>query len=281
MVHEEPAVWQDANSPPEGLKARGVYNKDETDMLEFAITLARQTGDFIRARSALGFTVEHKGRIDLVTEVDKEAQARIVSAIEKHFPDHGILAEEGYRKDGRSGYTWIIDPLDGTTNFVHRLPVYAVSLALYHQGRPLVGACYNPAADELFAAEAGQGATRNGTPIKVSSTTEFVNALVATGFPYRSQDLDKISARFFRVITQAQGVRRLGAAALDLCYVACGIFDAFWEEGLAPWDMAAGALILTEAGGRITNLDGTPFELERGAVAASNARLHEEILRCM
>lgn len=250
-------------------------------MLEFAITLARQTGDYIRSQAASDFMVEHKGRIDLVTEVDKEAQARIVSAIEKRFPDHGIQAEEGYRKDGGSGYTWIIDPLDGTTNFVHRLPVYAVSLALYREGRPQVGVCYNPSAGELFAAQAGQGATRNGNPIKVSDTTEFVNALVATGFPYRSQNLDKISERFLRVITQAQGVRRLGAAALDLCYVACGIFDVFWEEGLAPWDMAAGALILTEAGGMITNLDGTPFELERGTVAASNTRLHEEILRCM
>jgi len=250
-------------------------------MLEFATSLARQTGDFIRSRSASDFSVEHKGRIDLVTEVDKEAQGRIVSAIEKHFPDHGILAEESYSKDGGSGYTWIIDPLDGTTNFVHHLPVYAVSLAVYLQGRPLVGVCYNPAAGELFAAEAGQGATRNGKPIKVSATTEIVNALVATGFPYRSQNLDQISARFFRVITQAQGVRRLGAAALDLCYVACGVFDAFWEEGLAPWDMAAGALILTEAGGRITNLDGTPFDLERGTVAASNSHLHDAILRCM
>jgi len=250
-------------------------------MLEFATTLAKQTGDYIRSRSAHAVTIEHKGRIDLVTEVDKAAQERIVSAIEQRFPDHGILAEEDYRKDGGSGYAWIIDPLDGTTNFVHRLPVYAVSLALYREAKPLVGVCYNPVSGELFAAEAGQGATRNGAPIRVSTTTEIVNALVATGFPYRSQNLDKIAERFFRVITQAQGVRRLGAAALDLCYVACGIFDVFWEEGLAPWDMAAGSLILTEAGGRITNLDGTPFDLKRGTVVASNSLLHDEILRCM
>lgn len=250
-------------------------------MLDFAITLARHTGDYIRSQSASPFAVEHKGRIDLVTEVDKAAQDRIVTAIEKQFPDHGILAEEGYRKDGGGGFTWMIDPLDGTTNFVHRLPVYAVSLALYREGKPLLGVCYNPAAGDLFAAEAGKGAARNGSPIKVSSTTGIVNALVATGFPYRSQNLEEISARFFRVITQAQGVRRLGAAAVDLCYVACGVFDAFWEEGLAPWDMAAGALILTEAGGRITNLDGTPFDLERGTVVASNTILHDEILRCM
>lgn len=250
-------------------------------MLDFAITLARLTGDYIRSQSDSSFTVEHKGRIDLVTEVDKEAQERIVTAIEKHFPGHGILAEEGYRKDSTEGYTWIIDPLDGTTNFVHRLPVYAVSLALYREGKPLLGVCYNPAAGDMFAAEAGKGASRNGSPIKVSSTAGIVNALVATGFPYRSQNLAEISARFLRVITQAQGVRRLGAAAVDLCYVACGVFDAFWEEGLAPWDMAAGALILTEAGGRITNLDGTPFDLDRGTVVASNTILHDEILRCM
>ncbi|HQP32427.1 MAG TPA: inositol monophosphatase family protein [Deltaproteobacteria bacterium] len=250
-------------------------------MLEFAITLARQTGDYISARSTTDFAVEHKGRIDLVTEVDKAAQERIVSAIERRFPDHGIVAEEGYRKDGGSGYTWIIDPLDGTTNYVHRLPVYAVSLALYRGESPLLGVCYNPAAGELFAAETGKGATRNGTPITVSTTTEFVDALVATGFPYRSQNLEKITARFFRVVTRAQGVRRLGAAALDLCYVACGVFDAFWEEGLAPWDMAAGALILKEAGGRITNLDGSPFDLARGTVIASNSRLHDDLLRCM
>jgi len=280
MQHEEPAVWQEANSSRRGHGAR-CAEKEETRMLKFATTLARQTGDYILARSSSQFTIEHKGRIDLVTEVDKAAQERIVSAIEKRYPDHGILAEEGYHKDSGSGYTWIIDPLDGTTNFVHRLPVYAVSLALYREGQPIVGVCYNPAADELFAAEAGKGSTRNGTPISVSNTTDFVNALVATGFPYRSQTLDKISARFFRVVTQAQGVRRRGAAALDLCYVACGVFDAFWEEGLAPWDMAAGALIVTEAGGKITNLDGTPFDLEHGMVVASNSRLHEDILRCM
>ena len=250
-------------------------------MLEFATSLARQTGDFIRSQAASNFTVAHKGRIDLVTDVDKQAQERIVSAIEAQYPDHGILAEEGYRKDAKSGYTWIIDPLDGTTNFVHRLPVYAVSLALYQDGQPRVGVCYNPAAGELFAAAAGRGATLNGAPIKVSATAEMVNALVVTGFPYRSQNLSEISARFFRVITQAQGVRRLGAAAIDLCYVACGVFDAFWEEGLAPWDMAAGALILTEAGGKITNLDGTPFDLARGTLAASNSRLHDDLLRLM
>lgn len=250
-------------------------------MLDFAIALARHTGAYIRTQAAGAFTVEHKGRIDLVTEVDKEAQRQIVTAIEARYPDHGILAEEGYSKTGKNGYTWIIDPLDGTTNFVHRLPVYAVSLALYREGRPLVGVCYNPASDELFAAAAGQGATRNGLPITVSSTGEIVNALVATGFPYRSQNLAEISARFLRVITEVQGVRRLGAAALDLCYVACGIFDAFWEEGLAPWDMAAGALILREAGGRITSMDGTPFDPGRGAVVASNTRLHEALLRLM
>lgn len=250
-------------------------------MLAFAVETAVMAGAYIRAHARADLEVEHKGRIDLVTQVDKGAQDRIVTAIEARYPAHGILAEEGFSKPGADGYTWIIDPLDGTTNFVHRLPIFCVSLAVYRDAQALAGVCYNPMTEELFAAEAGKGATRNGAPIAVSAAERLVDALVVTGFPYRSERMDQIQARFARVVNAAQGVRRLGSAALDLCYVASGVFDAFWEEGLKPWDMAAGALIVQEAGGRVSNLDGTAFDLHRGGIVAGNPRLHGALLELM
>lgn len=250
-------------------------------MLDFAIATATSAGAYIRERAKGALEVEHKGRIDLVTQVDKGAQALIVAAIEERYPSHGILAEEGLSKPGRDGYTWIVDPLDGTTNFVHRLPIFCVSLALYRDRQPVVGVCYNPMSDELFTAEAGRGAMRNGVPIRVGSARQLVDALTVTGFPYRSERMDLIQGRFFRVVNAVQGIRRLGSAALDLCYVACGVFDAYWEEGLHPWDIAAGALIVQEAGGVVSNLDGTPLDLEQGGIAASNPFLHGALLELM
>jgi myo-inositol-1(or 4)-monophosphatase len=253
----------------------------EVYMLDFTISLARNAGEFIFSHAKKDLIVEHKGRIDLVTQVDKETQRRIVNAIESRFPNHSILAEEGVKKSGSDGYEWIIDPIDGTTNFVHKLPVFCVSIALYKDNTPLVGVCLNPATNELFSAEAEKGAFLNGQKISVSSTERLVDSLVATGFPYKTDNMQRILSRFSRVVSEAQGIRRLGSAALDLCYVACGHFDAFWEEGLNPWDMAAGALIVKEAGGKISCIDGSDFDLSKGNIVASNAKLHDQILALM
>lgn len=250
-------------------------------MLDFAIRLATYAGKFLNDHLHDDITIEHKGRIDLVTNMDCQVQARIVEEIEKEWPDHSILAEEACTKEGDSEYMWIIDPIDGTTNFIHHIPFFCVSIALTKSGRPFIGVCYNPISGDIFHAQMGQGAYHNGRRIRVSSNDKLLNSLVATGFPYTQGNLDAIIARFSCVLSQVQGIRRLGSAELDLCYVAAGAFDAFWEEGLKPWDMAAGVTILTEAGGMITSLDGSPFDLYRGDILASNAKVHQELLRCM
>ena len=205
----------------------------------------------------------------------------LVKGILERFPEHSILAEEGVEYDSGSEYLWIVDPLDGTTNFVHGLPLYCVSIALYRMGKPFIGVCYNPARDDLFCAERGQGAFLNGEKLEVSDSDSVLSALLVTGFPYESDQMDIIMDRFARVVGKAQGVRRLGSAALDLCYVASGALDGFWETGLKPWDMAAGVVIVQEAGGRITALNGSDFNLFDGQVLATNQRIHDELSQLM
>jgi myo-inositol-1(or 4)-monophosphatase len=250
-------------------------------MLDFAIRLATNAGKFLKDHLHDDITIEHKGRIDLVTNMDCRIQTGIVEEIERAWPGHGILAEEDCLKKGDTEYTWIIDPIDGTTNFIHHIPFFCVSIAVAKSGQPFIGVCYNPISGDLFHAQAGQGAHQNGRRIFVSATEKLLDSLVATGFPYTQQNIDSIIARFSCVLGRAQGIRRLGSAELDLCYVAAGAFDAFWEEGLKPWDMAAGVAILKEAGGVVTSLDGSPFDLYRGDIVASNAKVHHELLRCM
>jgi myo-inositol-1(or 4)-monophosphatase len=250
-------------------------------MLDFAIRLAKDAGKFLNDHLHDGITIEHKGRIDLVTDMDCRIQDRIVKEIERAWPDHGILAEEACAKKLDAEYMWIIDPIDGTTNFIHHIPFYCVSVAVTKSGRPFIGVCYNPINGDLFHAQEGHGAYQNNRRIFVSATEKLLDSLVATGFPYTQQELDTIISRFSCVLRHAQGIRRLGSAELDLCYVAAGSFDAFWEEGLKPWDMAAGVAILKEAGGMVTSLDGSPFDLYRGDILASNTKVHHELLRCM
>jgi myo-inositol-1(or 4)-monophosphatase len=250
-------------------------------MLDFAIRLATNSGNFLNDHLHDDITIEHKGRIDLVTNMDCRIQAVIVEEIEREWPDHSILAEESCEKKGNSEYTWIIDPIDGTTNFIHHIPFFCVSIAVTKSGQPFIGVCYNPISGELFYAQSGQGAHQNGRRLFVSATEKLLDSLIATGFPYAQGNLDAIIARFSCVLSRAQGIRRLGSAELDLCYVAAGAFDAFWEEGLKPWDMAAGVTILKEAGGMVTSLDGSPFDLYRGDILASNTKVHDELLRCM
>jgi myo-inositol-1(or 4)-monophosphatase len=250
--------------------------------LATATEIVLRAGEIQLARRASGFRVDKKGAIDLVTEVDLECERMFREIIAERFPDHDVLAEElGARATGRtpSRYRWVFDPLDGTTNYAHGLPIFCASLALEIDGTVAVGAIFDPTRAELFTAERGEGAFVNGTPLVVSSTRDLLEALLVTGFPYHvhTQTGDLV-ALFGEFLSRARAVRRLGSAALDLCYVAAGRFDAFWEQHLKPWDVAAGALIVEEAGGRITGMDGAPFDSGAGHLVASNARLHEQML---
>ena len=240
-----------------------------------------------------------KGAIDPVTETDLQAQEMIIALIRQHFPDHGFLAEEERmgqgEKAGGTGfpacaktsgvgvlpaglYRWIIDPLDGTVNFAHGFPMFCVSIAFEVEGRLEYGVIYDPLRDELFEAKRGGGAWLNGRPIRVSKTDRLDRALVATGFPYDIRErLPETLGRLGRILGKVQGVRRAGSAALDMCYVACGRFDGFWEENLKPWDTAAGLLLIEEAGGRITTFEGGAYDIYAQNVLASNGLLHIQL----
>jgi myo-inositol-1(or 4)-monophosphatase len=250
--------------------------------LATATEIVLRAGDIQMARRESGFKVDKKGTIDLVTEVDLECERMCRVLLAERFPDHDVLAEElssGSGEPGRSPYRWVFDPIDGTTNYAHGLPIFCASLALEVEGRAEVGAVYDPTRRELFTAERGQGAYLNGTPLTVSTATELVDSLLVTGFPYdmhkQSRDIVDLFGAF---LGRARAVRRLGSAALDLCYVASGRFEGFWEQHLQPWDVAAGALIASEAGGRITGMDGSPFNPDAAHLVASNGRIHDQML---
>ncbi len=226
------------------------------------------------------FRVDKKGTIDLVTEVDLEVERMFRALVAERFPAHQVLAEElGGLDTAPPGPCWVFDPIDGTTNFTHGLPIFCASLALEIGGVAEVGAVYDPNRRELFTAERGGGARLNGRPIHVSSTDRLVDAMLVTGFPYDVHDrIDEIVGLFGRFVGRARAVRRLGSAALDLCYIAAGRMDGFWERDLKPWDIAAGALIVSEAGGRMTNMDGRPFASRGRDVLATNGLLHADML---
>ncbi|HEX8721968.1 MAG TPA: inositol monophosphatase family protein [Pyrinomonadaceae bacterium] len=254
-------------------------------MLNFAIQTAREAGQVLADKFGRALQVSNKGDIDLVTEADIAAERLIVERIRSHHPRHAILTEESgdVAEAGRpdSEYKWIIDPLDGTTNYAHGYPVFCVSVALEHDGRVVVGVVYDPTRDELFAAERGGGATLNGRTLRASDTDELNSALVCTGFPYDVRERGDFARHFRAFIMQAQSVRRDGAAALDLAYVAAGRFECFYEEGLRPWDVAAGVLLVEEAGGRVTHYDGSPFRIYGSHIAASNGLVHDAMLRVL
>jgi myo-inositol-1(or 4)-monophosphatase len=250
-------------------------------MLDFSLELAKKAGKYLRENLGKDLQVEYKSRINPVTQIDKGSQNIIFEAIEKAFPDHSIIAEESGRKDTGKRYTWFIDPLDGTVNYIHKIPIFCVSMALYRDMEPYIGICYNPMNEEIFYAERGKGAFRNGERLSVSPTTKLIDSLVVTGFPYSIDNLDESITRFKRILGEVQGIRRLGSAALDLCYVAKGSFEGFWEVRLHPWDMAAGVLIVTEAGGTVTGFDGLPFVLSSGDILASNYKIHEDLVKLM
>lgn len=226
--------------------------------------------------------VNKKGAIDLVTVADLESEKTIIGTIHKKFPDHTIIAEESgiARKDRHA--CWIIDPLDGTTNYVHGLGIFAVSIAFAIDEHIVMGIVYNPANGELFTAIEGQGAKLSDQPIQTTSTTQVSESLLVTGFPYLiGNDKGALIQRFSNCLAAARGIRRLGAAALDLCYVACGRFDAFWEEKLNPWDTAAGMLIVQEAGGEVTDFNAQPFQIEQKQILATNGKIHQKMLTLM
>lgn len=248
-------------------------------MLDFAIELARQAGQLQRDYLGRLNRVKHKSTsLDLVTDVDLVCEQFIKEKIASHYPRHEILAEESGHQQSGSEYRWLIDPLDGTTNYAHGYPFFCVSIALEYTGQLLVGVVYNPVMDELFWAERGNGAMLNGRPIRVSAITELDHSLLVTGFPYSIRS-NPINIEYFaRFMHKAQAVRRDGSAALDLCYVACGRFDGFWEMGLKPWDTGAGQLILEEAGGRVSKFDGRPFNRYEPEMLASNGLIHDQMI---
>jgi myo-inositol-1(or 4)-monophosphatase len=251
-------------------------------LLNVAVMAARRAGAVLgrnfNKRDKL--TVEKKGRNDFVSSADLAAEKAIIEVIHKHYPEHAIQAEESGAQ-GDSDHVWIIDPLDGTTNYLHGLPVYAVSIGLQINGRLEHGVVYDPMSEELFTASRGEGAQLDGRKIRVSGNKDLDRALIGTGFPYRQSDdeLEPYLAMLGTVVKNTTGVRRLGAAALDLCYVACGRFDAFWETGLQPWDLAAGTLIIREAGGLITALDGGENHMETGHVLAGTPRIYKGLAK--
>jgi len=252
-------------------------------MLHIAVKAARRAAGIINraARDLDGLTVTAKHHNDFVTEVDKAAEAAVIETLRKAYPDHAILAEES-GADGRSDYTWIIDPLDGTTNFIHGFPQYAVSIALRHRGTITQAVVYDPTCNELFTASRGRGAFLNDRRLRVSKRTHLREALVGTGFPFREiARLDEYLGMLRSVMENAAGVRRAGAAALDLAYIAAGRLDGFWELGLSPWDMAAGALLIAEAGGLVSDLEGEAKFLDAGHVVAGSPKVFVQLLQLL
>ncbi|MBT8080146.1 MAG: inositol monophosphatase [Gammaproteobacteria bacterium] len=251
-------------------------------LLNVAIAAARRGGDtLIRSIPKLDkLKIEQKGRNDFVSDADRNAESAVISAIHKHYPEHAILAEESGAQ-GESEFTWIIDPLDGTTNFLHGFPVFAVSVAVRHNDRIEHGVVYDPLRQELFTASRGQGAQLDGRKIRVSGGRSLERALLGTGFPFRDGNLaiEPYMKMLEKAIRNTAGVRRCGAAALDLCYVAAGRLDAFWETGLQPWDLAAGALIIREAGGLVSGLDGSENFLDTGHVLTGSPKVYTAVAR--
>jgi myo-inositol-1(or 4)-monophosphatase len=248
--------------------------------LTTAIEIVVRAGDLQMERLGGDLRVAKKGTIDLVTDVDVAVERMFRKLIAERFPDHQVLGEElGGSAAVPPGPCWVFDPIDGTTNFAHGLPIFCASLALEIDGVPEVAAIYDPNRRELFTAERGGGAFMNGRPIHVSDADRLVNAMLVTGFPYDVHTrVEEIVGLFGAFVAEARAVRRLGSAAIDLCYVAAGRMDGFWESDLKPWDIAGGALIVAEAGGVVTGMDGAPFSSRGGHVLATNARLHDAML---
>ena len=247
--------------------------------LEIAVDLAREAGALLVEMSKTPLEISYKRPLDLVTEADRQSEALIVERLEKHFPTHAIVSEEGGGQKIDSDFRWYVDPLDGTTNFAHGFPVFCVSLGLAYRDEVITGVVFDPTRQELYSAEKGAGAFLNGRRMRVSRTAKVCESLLATGFPPFDDKHDLNAKLFFRLTTISHGVRRPGSAALDLCSVAAGRYDAFWELRLNSWDKAAGMLLITEAGGRVSNLAGGPMQLQAAEIFTSNGLIHEEMMQ--
>jgi myo-inositol-1(or 4)-monophosphatase len=252
-----------------------------TTYFDVAREAALEAGQLLLKGAETDFEIYKKGVTNLVTEVDLEAEKAILERIHRHFPGHEILSEEQGLVKGAAEYRWIVDPLDGTVNYSHRYPLFCVSIALEVKGSVSLGIVYNPVSQEMFTAQRGQGAFLNDRPIRVSSCDALIDSLLCTGFSYEREKVRNNLAYFDKAAMTAQATRRDGSAALDLCFLACGRFDGFWELTLHPWDVAAAELILTEAGGRLTNLRGEPCSHYEPAIIGSNGRIHGAIVEML
>jgi myo-inositol-1(or 4)-monophosphatase len=260
---------------------------EEKRLLNFAIQTARDAGAILADRLGRALQVSNKGDIDLVTEADLASEKLIIERIKSHYPRHAILAEEsgataGFEViPGKSEWQWIVDPLDGTTNYAHGYPCFCVSIALERAGVVEIGVVYDPTRDEMFAAERGQGATLNGRRMRVSTIDDLNSAMLCTGFPYDVRQRPNFAREFANFTMAAQAVRRDGSAAIDLAYVACGRFDGFWEDGLRAWDVAAGVLLIEEAGGRVSDFSGDALNIFTPKVLASNGIVHSAMMHVL
>jgi myo-inositol-1(or 4)-monophosphatase len=253
-------------------------------MLNFAIETAQQAGRILMEKFGRLTNVTKKGDINLVTEADLASEAHIIERIKSYHPKHAILAEESGEAvviGGDTTWKWIIDPLDGTTNYAHGYPCFCVTIALEHDGEIVIGVTFDPTRNELFAAERGGGASLNGKPIRVSTTEKLGDSLIVTGFPYDFKQKPNFARHLTDFLFHSRGVRRDGSAAIDMAYVACGRFDGFWEEGLNPWDVAAGKLMIEEAGGVVTYYDGSKFSIYQPPICASNGGIHSQMLEVL
>jgi myo-inositol-1(or 4)-monophosphatase len=241
--------------------------------------MARDAGALVMVYFRQHVKVEYKGDVDLVTVADRESEALILERIRERFPTHDVIGEEGTRIETGSEYKWYVDPLDGTTNFAHGYPVFCISLAVERRGQRIAGVIYDPTRDEMFVAELGAGARLNGAAIQVSSTSRLEECLVGTGFPSHKRHKNPNIYFYHQLTLRTHGVRRAGSAALDLCNVASGRYEAFWEFNLNPWDTAAGVLIVQEAGGRVTDFSGGEFQIASRETLASNGLVHEALIR--
>ena len=259
----------------------------QSTLVARAAEIARETGALLREYYAKGVETEYKGDVDVVTVADRAAEKLIRTRLAEAFPEHGVYGEEGTRERLEGEFRWYVDPLDGTTNFAHGFPQFCMSMGLGHrpagikagdEGTLIAGVVYDPLRDELFSAERGEGTRLNGKPVKVSRTRELAEALLGTGFPSRKRHSSP-NVHFYQEFTlRSHGVRRAGSAALDLAYVACGRLDGFWEFNLNPWDTAAGVLLVEEAGGRVTDFSGGPFQIASHETLASNGLIHDELV---
>ena len=249
---------------------------------QVAIAAAYQAAEILRSRYGNISRVHKKDAVEIVTEADTESEKKLISVIRSRFPEHSILSEEAGADDGQDDFRWVIDPLDGTVNFAHHVPIFCISIALTYREDIVLGVVLNPLDGELYTALRGQGAQLNGRPLGVSTTAAVSDSLLVTGFPYHIREVfEPIIARYGNCLKASQAVRRLGSAALDICYVACGRFEGFWEQYLKPWDTAAGALIAAEAGAMVTTFSNQPYRLGDQEILVTNGHIHGEMIELL